>query len=82
MKEDIEHLTRLFSEQFEQTKPAQPFTLFKTVWQDLRWPYLHFRVFDARGRDAMIKVVLRLFLGVSFSEYCLFSADVSQSNYV
>ncbi|KAI0319865.1 hypothetical protein OF83DRAFT_1108195 [Amylostereum chailletii] len=41
---------------------AQPFTLFKRVWEEDGWTWLHFKTFDARTRWTYLRVVYRLFI--------------------
>ncbi|EPQ60515.1 hypothetical protein GLOTRDRAFT_135187 [Gloeophyllum trabeum ATCC 11539] len=62
LREDILHLIRLFIEQYLQTRPTQPFALFKEIWNSQGWTWLHFKVFDVRTRDTFLQVTARLFL--------------------
>jgi hypothetical protein len=63
LREDILHLIRLFQERYAQTRPSQPFTLFKAIWKTQGWTWMHLKVFDARSREAFLGVTARLFLG-------------------
>ncbi|KAG6381037.1 hypothetical protein JVT61DRAFT_5433 [Boletus reticuloceps] len=57
---DIDSLLQLYSHQYTPTT-SHPFTLFKDIWQAQGWPWIQFKVFDARSRAAFLKVVMRLF---------------------
>ncbi|KAF8445790.1 hypothetical protein L210DRAFT_3528444 [Boletus edulis BED1] len=57
---DIDSLLQLYSHQYTPST-SHPFTLFKDIWQAQGWPWIHFKVFDARSRVAFLKVVMRLF---------------------
>jgi hypothetical protein len=37
--------------------------LFKDIWNNQGWTWLHFKVFDDRSRDAFLKVTMQLFSG-------------------
>ncbi|KAL6309875.1 hypothetical protein BKA93DRAFT_722627 [Sparassis latifolia] len=63
LREDISRLIYAFSEQYVgPQQPCQPFALFKKLWTDLGWSWIHFKVFDARARETFIDVTERLFL--------------------
>ncbi|KIM88530.1 hypothetical protein PILCRDRAFT_228881 [Piloderma croceum F 1598] len=62
LRDDILHLIQVYSNHYVQTQPTQPFSLFKTVWNSIRWTWMHFKVFDSRARDMFLKVTMRLFL--------------------
>ncbi|KZT30711.1 hypothetical protein NEOLEDRAFT_1054196 [Neolentinus lepideus HHB14362 ss-1] len=62
LREDIIHLIQLFAEQYLRSPPAQPFALFKSIWNAQGWTWLHFKVFDVRTRDTFLQVTARLFL--------------------
>jgi len=62
LRDDILHLIQVYTEQYIQTQPTQPFALFKTIWNGLGWTWMHFKVFDSRSRDTFLKVTMRLFL--------------------
>jgi hypothetical protein len=68
LRDDILSLTHIFADRYLQTLPAQPFALFKSVWNDQGWPWLHFKVLDARARDTFLAVTMRLFMG-EFSDF-------------
>lgn len=63
LREDVSDLIDRFAAQYAQSS-SQPFTLFKSVWNELGWCWIHFRVFDPRARDSFINVTERLFVGV------------------
>lgn len=60
-REDIDHLIRVYAERYARSPFPQPFVLFKDIWNDYGWTWLHFKVFDARSRDAFLKVTMQLF---------------------
>jgi hypothetical protein len=62
-REDIDHLIRIYTERYGMSQLSQPFTLFKDIWSSQGWTWLHFKAFDARSRDAFLKVTMRLFSG-------------------
>jgi len=59
---DIDRLTDLFVQEYAQDATA-PFALFKRIWQEQGWTYMHLKVFDARTRHTFLTVVCRLFVG-------------------
>lgn len=61
LREDISSLITLYAQQYSQTNP--PFALFKRLWTELGWSWLHFKVFDPRARESFLRVTQRLFLG-------------------
>ena len=63
LRDDIIHLIQVYTHHYVGTPSAQPFTLFKTIWNGLGWTWMHFKVFDSRSRDVFLKVTMRLFLG-------------------
>ena len=63
LRDDIIHLIQVYTHHYVGTPSAQPFTLFKTIWNGLGWTWMHFKVFDSRSRDMFLKVTMRLFLG-------------------
>ena len=67
-REDVSRLVDAFQHRYLQSGPAQPFTLFKSIWNSQGWMWVHLRVFDARARDAFLNVSARLFLGVSCAD--------------
>ncbi|OCH96050.1 hypothetical protein OBBRIDRAFT_787501 [Obba rivulosa] len=67
-REDIFNLILRFTESYA-TYPGQPFALFKRLWSEFGWCWLHFKVFDARARETFIKVTERLFLERVTGEY-------------
>lgn len=64
LREDISLLTQAFSERYIQSARKSPFALFKTIWNEQGWTWLHFKVFDARAREKFLEVTLRLFAGM------------------
>jgi len=61
-REDIDRLTDLFIQEFTDVV-TQPFALFKRLWQEQGWTYMHLKVFDARTRHTYLTVACRLFVG-------------------
>lgn len=64
-REDIDRLTDLFIQQFTDVI-TQPFALFKRLWQEQGWTYMHLKVFDPRTRHTYLTVACRLFVGAWF----------------
>ncbi|KAG1758983.1 hypothetical protein EDD22DRAFT_907928 [Suillus occidentalis] len=62
VREDIDHLIRVYVERYTRSPLPQPFGLFKDIWNNYGWTWLHFKVFDARSRDTFLKVTMQLFL--------------------
>ncbi|KAI0669784.1 hypothetical protein C8Q78DRAFT_144601 [Trametes maxima] len=60
LREDISTLIRAFSVQCEKT--MRPFELFKQLWIEQGWSWLHLRIHDGRARQSFIKVTERLFI--------------------
>ncbi|KAI9445333.1 hypothetical protein H4582DRAFT_1914710 [Lactarius indigo] len=60
-REDIDRLTDLFVQEFTDVV-TQPFALFKRLWQEQGWTYMHLKVFDARTRHTYLTVACRLFV--------------------
>jgi hypothetical protein len=65
LRDDISTLVLRYHEAYNQPGVTQPFALFKTVWSDMGWNLLQFRVFDSRSRHTFLEVTTRLFLGMS-----------------
>jgi len=59
---DIDGLTDLFVQEYA-AGATTPFALFKRIWQEQGWTYVHLKVFDARTRHTFLTVVCRLFVG-------------------
>ena len=59
---DIEQLTDLFVRAYADDT-TEPFALFKRLWQEQGWAYIHLKVFDARARHGYLTIACRLFLG-------------------
>ena len=66
---DIQRLIDLFV-QGHAVHAARPFALFKRLWEEQGWTYMHLKIFDARTRHTYLTVACRLFVGVCFS-YCM-----------
>lgn len=81
LRDDILHLIHVYTEQYVQTQPAQPFELFKTIWSGLGWTWMHFKVFDARSRDMFLRITMRLFLGkrVPLNENVMLTISYAQN---
>lgn len=60
-REDIVRLTDRFIQEFTDDV-TQPFALFKRLWQEQGWTYMHLKVFDARTRHIYLTVACRLFV--------------------
>ncbi|KAI6007222.1 hypothetical protein EDD15DRAFT_2153593 [Pisolithus albus] len=60
-REDVSLLLQSYAEQYERLRPLQPFTLFKDTWVSQGWTWIHFKIFDARSREAFLKVMMRIF---------------------
>ena len=61
-REDILSLIDRFIQEFSDDV-TQPFALFKRLWQEQGWTYMHLKVFDARTRHIYLTVACRLFVG-------------------
>ena len=66
---DIEWLINLFVQEHA-LHAARPFALFKRLWEEQGWTYMHLKIFDARTRHTYLTVACRLFVGVYFL-YCM-----------
>lgn len=66
-RQDLAALIEKFTRKYIDTNPEHPFTLFKAVWTELGWSWLHFKVFDARARDSFLHVTLRIICGTMVS---------------
>ncbi|KAH9162784.1 hypothetical protein EDB89DRAFT_2116574 [Lactarius sanguifluus] len=60
-REDIDRLTDLFVQEFTDVV-TQPFALFKRLWEEQGWTYMHLKVFDARTRHTYLTIACRLFV--------------------
>ncbi|KAF8481060.1 hypothetical protein DFH94DRAFT_737766 [Russula ochroleuca] len=58
---DIEQLIDLFVQEYAD-HAAKPFALFKRIWQEQGWTYMHLKIFDARTRHTYLTVACRLFI--------------------
>ncbi len=66
---DIDQLVDLFVQEHAK-HAARPFALFKRLWEEQRWSYMHLKIFDARTRHTYLTVACRLLVGVYFL-YCM-----------
>jgi hypothetical protein len=66
---DIERLVDIFVQEYAD-HATKPFALFKRIWQDQGWTYMHLKTFDARTRHTYLTVACRLFIGLYFL-YCM-----------
>jgi hypothetical protein len=62
LRDDVLTLTHNFAEQYARSQ-ERPFALFKQIWDEQGWVWMHFRVIDARAREIFLKVICRSFLG-------------------
>ncbi|EPT03885.1 hypothetical protein FOMPIDRAFT_1046365 [Fomitopsis schrenkii] len=61
LREDVTTLVNLFAQRYVETwPPTEPFALFKRIWSEQGWCWLHFRVLDARSREAFVNVTERI----------------------
>ncbi|KAF8499279.1 hypothetical protein F5888DRAFT_1611690 [Russula emetica] len=58
---DIERLIDLFVQEHA-VHAARPFALFKRLWEEQGWTYMHLKIFDARTRHTYLTVACRLFV--------------------
>jgi hypothetical protein len=75
---DIEQLADDFVQEYADDA-TEPFTLFKRLWQEHGWSYMHLKVFDARSRHTYLTVACRLFIGAQFSS-CYANAPINAGN--
>ena len=64
LREDIADLVQEFDQQLKFRPEARPFAVFKSLWVEHGWSWLHLKVLEPRAREMFLDVVLRLFLGV------------------
>ncbi|KAG6818067.1 hypothetical protein H0H87_009222 [Tephrocybe sp. NHM501043] len=62
VRDDITTLIHSYHERYTKSPPTQPFALFKTLWAEQGWSWMHFMVFDDRPRESFLNMVHRLFL--------------------
>ncbi|KAI0655191.1 hypothetical protein C8Q70DRAFT_924341 [Cubamyces menziesii] len=60
LREDISTLVVSFTEQYNES--VRPFELFKKLWTDQGWCWLHLRIYDGRARQAFLNITERLFV--------------------
>ncbi|KAH9944285.1 uncharacterized protein BXZ73DRAFT_39872 [Epithele typhae] len=60
LRQDFDDLIRAFSTQLPQT--TRPFELFKSLWIDQGWCWLHLRVHDGRAKQAFVSTTERVFV--------------------
>lgn len=65
LRDDIFNLIQTYIQTYTLHPTDQPFALFKKVWTQQGWPWLHLKILDARGRESFLNSVFRLFLGNS-----------------
>ena len=63
LREDISKLIASFTDQFNDT--VEPFALFKKLWTEQGWCWLHMRAYDGRARQTFIRTTERVFAGGS-----------------
>lgn len=63
LRQDLTALIDLFTKQFDGT--TRPFDLFKKLWTDQGWCWLHLRVHDGRARQTFVATTERIFMGTS-----------------
>ncbi|KAI0328486.1 hypothetical protein GY45DRAFT_1326196 [Cubamyces sp. BRFM 1775] len=59
-REDISTLVASFAEQYNES--VRPFELFKRLWTEQGWCWLHLRISDGRARQAFLNITERLFI--------------------
>lgn len=62
LREDISTLIASFTKQYNES--VRPFDLFKKLWADQGWCWLHLRIYDGRARQAFLNITERLFIGM------------------
>jgi hypothetical protein len=62
LRDDVLTLTHIFVEQYARSQ-ERPFALFKRIWDEQGWVWMHFRVIDSRAREVFLNVTCRSFLG-------------------
>ncbi|KAH9898287.1 hypothetical protein C8Q73DRAFT_834313 [Cubamyces lactineus] len=60
LREDISTLIASFTKQYNES--VRPFDLFKKLWADQGWCWLHLRIYDGRARQAFLNITERLFI--------------------
>lgn len=82
LREDVTTLVNLFAQRYVETwPPTEPFALFKRIWSEQGWCWLHFRVLDARSREAFVNVTERILVGAASAQYLgymRYSLDTSE----
>lgn len=53
-----------YHEVHSQPQSLGRFALFKSIWLQMGWHWLQFKVFDHRSRQVFLDVTMRLFLGM------------------
>ncbi|KAA1471583.1 hypothetical protein DENSPDRAFT_776368 [Dentipellis sp. KUC8613] len=61
---DIQRLLERYTNEYlaQANDISNPFNLFKRIWEDEGWLWMHLKVFDARTRETFLKIVCRLFV--------------------
>ncbi|KAF5375000.1 hypothetical protein D9758_000441 [Tetrapyrgos nigripes] len=77
-RDDIWSLVQAYHELFSNNALREnPFTLFKKIWCAQGWDYMHFKVLEARSREAFLRVCFRLFLERTVKTEALFTRVVA-----
>ena len=71
LREDIQSLANIFSERYykgldtvPESSDLRPFALFKELWIEMGWQWLHLKILEPRARESFLYTVLRLFAGM------------------
>jgi hypothetical protein len=63
-RDDIAALSQAYADAWGlRAIEGRPFAVFKDVWNEFGWPWLHLKTLEDRSRDCFLEVVMRLFLG-------------------
>lgn len=64
LREDVSALLDAFATQLSDAETSlAPFTLFKTIWKEQGWNYIHLKCLESRSRVTFLKTVFRVFIG-------------------
>ncbi|EJD03709.1 uncharacterized protein FOMMEDRAFT_105836, partial [Fomitiporia mediterranea MF3/22] len=69
LRADVRELERIYSKHYyalanateAEPSPLKPFELFKHIWEQLGWQWLHLKVLEPRARETFLDIVLRIF---------------------
>ena len=64
LREDLCNLAQEFDKQLKAQPEAKPFHIFKHIWIEQGWSWLHLKILEPRARAMFLSVTLRLFLGM------------------